>query len=264
MSKAPIYVVVVIYNKKCSESTTCQCLQGLSDIHVIIVDNSTNDYKNKEFAQSKQWIYINMNGNQGLSKAYNCAIEAIEDQNALICLFDDDSEVDNEYFRCLEEKAEQDPVAKVFLPLVYDDEGLLSPSIIEDLNVLKAGDLSQINSSNITGINSGMAIRRRVFNNYKYNEAYFLDYIDHAFLRDMKLLNNKISVMDVKMYHKILFENTDASVESVIKRMKIFKKDFRKFCGRTLKGFVFYFRHMYNLKKTLYARHNKCKKIFFA
>ena len=115
------------------------------------------------------------------------------------------------------------PEMKIFLALVYDALGLLSPSMINGLSERRASSIAEITQINITGINSGMAIRREVFCDYRYDERYFLDYIDHAFLRDLMNRNDHISGLDVSLLHQVFFETEEADIDSVCIRFNMFK-----------------------------------------
>lgn len=244
-----IFAVVVIYNREAGEAVTCQCLRHIKDIQVILTDNSTEANHNKQYAQENGWMYVGMQGNKGLPKAYNRSIKAIRERGSLVCLFDDDTEVEETYFSDLREKARSDAEAKVFLPQIYTSKGLLSPCIIGKVSVRYAENLDEVTDENMTAINSGMAIRTEVFDDYSYDEGYFLDYIDHAFIRDMKRLKYRILVLDAKLKHDIFFEDPNTDIESVIRRFKVFKKDFSRFCGRSLVNRLRYFKWIYNMKR---------------
>ena len=231
-----ICAVIVIYNKGCDESKAVQCLKNIEGIKMVIADNSTQEYRNGSRAGEQGWQYINMGGNKGLAKAYNRAIDDARDTDALICLFDDDAAVDRKYFESLEEAALREPGSKVFLPLVYDAHGLKSPCMIKGYAVKRVNSLSGIPPGGISGINNGMAIRKEVFESYRYDEGYFLDYIDHDFLRSMKRLGSRISVFDARLEHDMFFESGDGDLDGVAVRFSIFKRDFSRFCGRSLKG----------------------------
>jgi GT2 family glycosyltransferase len=265
MNNIEIYVLIVIYNKKCLDSVTCLCLKNIDNINIILVDNSTQDYQNKFFALKNEWIYISMNGNMGLSKAYNKGISVIKDHpNAIVCLFDDDTQVDQNYFEALKAKLLITPKSKIFLPYVYDETGLRSPCIIENFVAKKADNITMINSQNITAINSGMAIKMDVFTNYQYDENLFLDYIDHAFIRDMKFLKYKISIFDAILTHEMFFTSNTADITDIINRIKRFKKDFKRFCGKSFLGRRAYWTEMYKLKKHLFISYGQNIKIMFA
>jgi GT2 family glycosyltransferase len=144
MSEVTIYAVIVIYNKSCDESLTCQCFKHIQNVRLILVDNSTKEYPNEHLAADFAWRYISMGGNKGLEKAYNRAIEAVDDQAAMICLFDDDSEINQEYFDCLKTAAMNEPDTQVFLPLVYDNDGLMSPNIFDEVSVIRADKVEDL------------------------------------------------------------------------------------------------------------------------
>lgn len=244
-----IYCAVVIYNKQCSESTTCESISMLSDLKVIVIDNSTQSNDNKQYCTQKGWHYIDMGGNMGLAKAYNHAAEAINHRDAVLCLFDDDSVVAQGYFDGLRAALEQQPDKKIMMPLIYDKAGLMSPSTSDGFAIRRADNLEDLTQENISGVNSGMAIRREVFDSYRYDEGYFLDYIDHAFLRDMRRLGNKIGYFEADFKHEAMFESGEATVESVCRRFKLFKKDFRRYCGKSFQGKKNYYWELYRQKK---------------
>jgi len=257
----PIYALVVIYNKSCADSTSCQCLQDFKGINVIIADNSTVINDNKEYAESRGWKYVSMGGNKGLSKAYNRGIMLVDKPNAIVCLFDDDTEISSDYFDLLTAKAVQEPDTKIFLPCVYDEIGLLSPSIIDGLAVRRVSSVDIIMPEHINGINSGMAIRADVFENYYFDERYFLDYIDHAFLRDMKRMGHRISFFNARLKQSF-FDNSCVDIKSAINRFKIFRRDFKRFCGSSCEGRRFYYREIINRKKAMYLKYKKIKVLF--
>ena len=76
-----------------------------------------------------------------------------------------------------------------------------------------------------------MAVRRKVFDEYRYDERFFLDYIDHNFIRDMKKRNQRISITGAKLTHSAFFENTDDNFEAIAKRLRIFKMITRDFAA---------------------------------
>lgn len=64
-----VFVLIVIYNKHCSESVTCRGLLNIKDINVILYDNSVSDYKNRDFCKKYKWVFMGGEGNDGLSKS---------------------------------------------------------------------------------------------------------------------------------------------------------------------------------------------------
>ena len=227
--KKIFYVVVVIYNKFCKNSLTLKCLEKISGLGIVICDNSTISYKNSEYSRSRGYCYLDMQGNKGLAVAYNSAVELLKDKDGFVCLFDDDTFVSSDYFSKLKE-AILNSNADIYLPVICDSTGILSPSKINGVFVKRVKNIKILHQKNITGINSAMAISLKIFKEgYRYDENYFLDCIDHNFLRDMKRLNKKIGIINVKLMQNFS-GSTFVSKEANLKRFRIYKRDFREFC----------------------------------
>ena len=94
MGEIKYVAIIVVYNKTIEGSITCESLKKISNINVeiVIVDNSETDFHNDDLCKRLGYTYISMNGNKGLSKAYNVAIDST--QSDIIVLFDDDTNVD--------------------------------------------------------------------------------------------------------------------------------------------------------------------------
>ena len=73
MDKFIYYVSIVVYNKECKDSLTCKQLENIKcdNIRIIVVDNSTINNDNRLYCKTRNWEYISMHGNKGLSCAYN-------------------------------------------------------------------------------------------------------------------------------------------------------------------------------------------------
>ncbi len=219
------YAVVVIYNKDIEESKTLASIRDMG-FYIIVVDNSKNQ-KNESYCKKNNFHYIGNQKNIGLSKSYNKAIDYLSHKEGYICIFDDDSTVDKDYLFKL--KSSVHSGGTVYLPIIEDEVGLLSPSIIQDGVVTRAKNAADIPQSEITGINTGMAINLSFFKNYRYDENYFLDYIDHNFLRDVKASGGKIALLD-SMITPDFSDNGNMSKEAAKVRFRIFKNDFSLFC----------------------------------
>lgn len=225
-----IAVIVVVYNKSCDDSLTCQTLKGVDNVKVVIVDNSTKPFDNKSYCADMGWEYLSENKNIGLSKAYNKGIDYLAslDFCGYVCLFDDDSEFDKEYFEIVKGFITNDEKADILLPVIYSLNSIISPCRIlpnMQTNVFSSKEeaLSYI-GNDISGINSAMTIRFDVFKNYRYDENIFLDGIDHKFLSDMKSQGKKISVMDYVMKQNFS-GNEKPNLSSALNRFVIYVKD---------------------------------------
>lgn len=228
-----IKVLVVIYNESLSNSRTICSLGEDKSIEVLIADNSTKDFSNKAFADKHAYRYFNMGGNKGLSKAYNTVISSLEKNDDIICLFDDDTVICSGYFNELRAAAEEYKDIDIFVPIVKDKKGILSPCIIKEAECKRADQVEEIPQHGLSAINSGLAVRLKVFKEYKYDEKQFLDYIDHAFIRDVAQNDKKkVHILENTILEQS-FSGSEKSRPSDEKdRYNIFKKDFKYFCNK--------------------------------
>ena len=124
--------VVVMYNQECADSPACRCLQQVKTkkLQVVVFDNSTQPTENQKFCQEQGWTFLGGAGNQGISKAYNACIAHLLNQNynGPICLFDDDTHVDENYFSALSQAISQG-CASIFVPFIWAQGRLISPSV---------------------------------------------------------------------------------------------------------------------------------------
>lgn len=229
MDAINIYGIMVIYNKTLNGSKAYECLKGRG-IRLIVCDNSTVDNANAALAAVDGNDYISMNGNKGLSCAYNKGLEYIFQKyepapSDLICLFDDDTVISDDYFECIK-RARGD----ILLPVVTDGTGIMSPVLMKK-NVarrIKSRDaLFKAEPGLLSGINSAMAVRSRIYAEYRYNEEMFLDYIDHMFIMDMRKKGKHPEVIDVDIRQQ--FSAIDDSKEAAVARFALQKKDLQIF-----------------------------------
>ena len=259
MMNQKLYAVIVLYNKNYSESETYNTIKDTKDLQIIVCDNSTKEMGNAVLNEHGVW-YVDMQGNKGLSKAYNRAIALLQQKEATgyLCIFDDDTKIPSEYFSAIQDAAEKTD-ADVYLPLVFDVLGYMSPCKLEGYKARRIDELNEITKENISGINSGMAVNLRVFDNYRYDEMYFLDCIDHAFMREMKRRDKKIEVLEnVSLYQNFSFTSETTDKKAAKNRYNILKKDFSYFCSDSLKGRIYAFMVLmkYRIALLLFGRMN--------
>lgn len=235
-----IWAVIVIYNTKCPDSVTCRSLLDEKKKNVLVVDNSTSDMGNDCFCRAHGWDYISMGGNKGIAKAYNCALRRLKETAGTIVWLDDDTQINSSYFTKLNDALEQYKEYSIFLPIVNSEIGIMSPCFIKNQLVRPIKDIRKLSQETITGINAGMAVRAEIYRDYRYDERYMVDYVDHAFLRDMKQRNIKIKIIDAQLTQS--FSGRTDNKENSIIRFKIFKSDFRLFCSqRPADIFAYYY-----------------------
>lgn len=202
MGEIKYVAIIVVYNKTIEGSITCESLKKISNINVeiVIVDNSETDFHNDDLCKRLGYTYISMNGNKGLSKAYNVAIDST--QSDIIVLFDDDTNVDKRYFDVLSRAVNQHPEIDIFAPVVYGQDGVIySPNEFNFLRNHFIDDPTQkVSQEKFNAIASCLAIRRRVFENYKFDERLFVDQIDQYFFCEQRQLKRKFLKLDIEIY----------------------------------------------------------------
>jgi len=181
-----------------------------------------------------------MNGNAGLSKAYNRALEylrPIAKPNSLVMWLDDDTEVTREYVEMLQDEAEKETKCDIFMPVIIGQDGVFySPNeggFMKSKFMKKPND--EINMSKINGINSCLSVRYRVFNSYRYTEDLFMDLTDNQFFDDMRERNASIMIVRTVIHQKFFQRDYEANIDSVINRFRLRITDFMIYARK--KGF---------------------------
>ena len=248
-SMSDLHFIVVLYNKSCSDSVTCSYLlkQNSKGLHITIIDNSTKDYSNHSFCENNGWDYISMNGNAGLSRAYNMALEVLKTDSGYVIWCDDDSEFAENYVESvLKYINKYHENYRVFAPLVYAGDKIYSPDCIgKDGFIFRLKSIDDLDPERISAINSGLVVDLTVYQNYRYDTSMFLDYIDHDF--SLFCLKNgiKIKFMKHSVIHQNSFFEGTPSPEKLKMRRKIYKNDFLRFVKRNnlnmLKGYKKYY-----------------------
>lgn len=233
MQDNQIAAIVVVYNTFCGDSPTCRGLMECQDriSRIVIYDNSTADYSNREFCRERNWVYMGGEGNKGLSVAYNQSITRLLDDgfSGIVCLFDDDTHLESAYLDALA-KADWNR-HNIHVPVIYSAGMIISPCIFKK-NYASCGvfaDETQVHNytgDNLTAINSCMAMNISLFADYRYDENLFLDCIDHKFLRDMKAKGETVGLLDYRCNHEFS-GHAKPSKASALARFRIYVKDLR-------------------------------------
>ncbi len=223
MSKIKYTAIIVVYNKTIAGSITCKRLQNISgvDVEIVIVDNSEQNLHNDEICKTLGYNYISMNGNKGLSKAYNAAIE--NTKSDIIVLFDDDTNVNEKYFEVLDKAVSENTDADIFAPIVYGQDGVIySPN---EFNFLRNHFIDTpeqvVSQERFNAIASCLAIRRRVFEDYRFNEILFVDQIDQYFFCEQRKLGRKFVKLDVEIHQNFYQRGKTLDPESAWKRVRL-------------------------------------------
>ncbi|MCH4184185.1 MAG: glycosyltransferase [Eggerthellaceae bacterium] len=228
-----VSALIVLYNKSINDIVCLDTVQSSNHVvQIVVCDNSECVEENRRIAKVKGIDYLSMEGNKGLSKAYNAGITCCKGD--VICLFDDDSFVHPQYFDELDNLWSKKLDWDIALPLVMSGNSVLSPCYFNGFRSRtfdpKAVDAA---NDNINGINSGMAIKKYVYNIIQYNEKLFLDLVDHQFCIDAHNADFKIVFCEsMKLGQNYSFD-TNSLVQAKA-RMKVFEKDAKVFYSSSL------------------------------
>lgn len=223
MAGERITAAVVVYNKEISESITCQNIKNIDDsIDVFVLDNSTIANNNATYCKLNGIRYLSMNGNKGLSKAYNAAVDNSRASDVIV-LFDDDTEITAEYFDKLKIALEENPETDIFAPIIKGQDGVIySPN---EFNFLKNHFISspdQVVSQNaFNAIASCLAIRMRVFDDYRFNEKLFVDQVDQFFFCEQRSLGRKFGVIKVEILQHFYQRGATLTPEAGWRRLSL-------------------------------------------
>ena len=219
-----LYFAIVIYNKECEDSITINRLLEFNLENIIVVDNSSIDNKNATFCKNNNIDFINMNGNQGLSKAYNTVIKHLKGLSGYVMWLDDDTYITKEYIEnilSLITKRE----FNIIIPIVECQKKIISPLRKIGIKYIGIQSENYKNMKNIYAINSCLTVDLEIYKHIRYNEKLFLDNVDLDFFRKIRELDNiKIKIIKSSIEQKLfLMENTD--VKQFKKRYIIYLKD---------------------------------------
>lgn len=182
-----IGVVVVIYNKKCTESVSFAEVSGNGTVLAVLIDNSTDlqiQSFNRAACSNIGCEYISMDGNKGLAKAYNAAVGQIGSRIDYLMLLDDDTVVPEDVIPVLRKAIAQNTSADVLVPFVLDQSTLLSPCRRWSSLFFRLKKRPESFDGKMSAINSGLVIRIDQQNREKplFDDKMFLDCIDHDFI----------------------------------------------------------------------------------
>ncbi len=222
-------IVVVIYETSLENSSTLQSLFKIQ-AHtpdfpdILVYDNSFKNKYNEKYSENITY-YKHDVANTGVGGAYNHAAKLAKSINKpWLILFDQDTEINDDYFRELQTSFKAFPDKKLFCPAVRANNKIISPAYYFayrafSVNKPKAGILK---SSNFTLINSGLVIKLSELEKVGgYDNELPLDYSDHYFFWKYKKRNRNFVVISCENAHN-LSSNSDYAFEAVYKRFKIY------------------------------------------
>ena len=176
-----------------------------------------------------------MQGNSGLSKAYNKVLDYLKEQDGIVIWFDDDTDITQEYFDMLDKEAKIKKEVSIFVPIIRGQDGKYwSPNRARFFKNKQLNDIkNEIDDKVFNAINSCTAVRLNIYKDYRYDEKLFLDQVDHNFFYDMRKNNVKFCKMETIINHNFSMKNTLTSIENLKKRYEIMIPDFLVYSSKT-------------------------------
>lgn len=236
------------------------CLEYIDSFdQVYIMDNSENiDLSMEDFFKSPGFKYIKMNGNEGLSKAFNMVLEE-ESINSIeyLCTLDQDSVFSAEDIGCM----------KQFIGTLSKQNnkvGIVAPVIDYGWGVIKTVGFEKRERVITSGSFLNLNVIRK--NNIRYDEKYFIDKFEIDFCRQLRLKGYDIIVyFGAKLIQQLGEAGSKKhSSHSALRHYYLFRNrfyfnhKFYKWSKRYLLNFLQTGRHCCSI--ILYES-NKCEKI---
>lgn len=217
-------IIIVVYNKEIQASIACCSLleMGLSNLDILIVDNSDIKTNNEDYCCKNKIRYLNMGGNAGLSKAYNRAIDASMSSDIYVFM-DDDTEITPQYFSALAIALKQNPETDIFAPIVFGQDGVIySPNEFRFLkNRFKSCIEDKVQTEKFNAIASCLAVRARVFSAYRFDESLFVDQVDQYFFCQQRKLKTRCMELEVVIQQNFYQRGETLSAQAGWSRLKL-------------------------------------------
>lgn len=226
-------VLTVLYNQSLDEVSCIEAAMGSDAVcQVIACDNSTETNDNSKIAQKLGVDFVDMGGNKGLPAAYNAGVARCTGE--VVCIFDDDTVVGQSYFQAISDLWDSDDRWDIALPLVIAGDQILSPCKFDGYRARSFSNPEQIrDGAKLSGINSGMAVKRRVYDVVCYDEGLFLDLVDHQFISSARNAGFNVTYLEGPVLRQDFSLATD-SANAAARRFSIFERDAKHFYSGTL------------------------------
>lgn len=229
---------IVCFREKFWETCSFKTLKASAkksnkQISVFIFDNTDlknwNIYVEYDPKEPLQINYIHNSSNPGIAVAYNTIARYAKDNNYSYLVFlDQDTELPlnffSEYLKISEKKPE------IAIPLIYENEKLLSPSIYKNYRNSFYNTIKQVKIK-VEGnscINSGLMIRTDFFFEVGgYDETLRLDFCDHEFISRVSKFTDFLTIIPIKLEQN--FSTNTNPLDKALFRYSLFIIDIKTF-----------------------------------
>lgn len=250
-----ISIITVLYNQELTGGACWKTLlrpvlaeaasegadAGKTELQVVAADNSTDPgirEKNRGLAGEQGIVYLDMQGNQGLPKAYNRAVDTVSDTDTdhWIVLADQDTSFSSYYLSVLMQEAESTDAAVLF-PIVKAGEDLLSPCRKKGERFVPylPADTEKETWDSAFFINTGLAMKLNLFTaqGIRYDERIFLDFADFDLIHQIRSRTDAVFRQLSGVVLEQAFSGTEArTAEQDLERFRHFSQDGCVFYGK--------------------------------
>jgi len=254
-----LYLITVLYNRSVKEIRSLAVLLSFLRYHqeaeVFLVDNSTDEEimaANAALTQSAKEKfsgrvhYVQVGYNAGLSRAYNLALEKIEDEDDFwVMLADDDTLFSRDYlesaYRVIRNNLKG---LKVLCGVVETGKNWISPRSMHTSWMAFSFWLRRPKPGiyrNLNPINSGLFLEGKTLRSIGgFDERLFLDQVDFLLMDRLRAAGvDRVGVTGGKILQSFSGDGGVADAQKARARWEIFKKDFRMYCELTGKSRVY-------------------------
>lgn len=222
--------VIILYRRALDETATFKSLiERFPDVQLFVYDNSPCSQQVNRCCTK----YVHDPQNHGLSVAYNTAAKfAREEGFEWIVLLDQDTNFLNISIDDYKDAIANHSEIKMFAPKVRCGNKYMSPvKVWQHMAVLQESVPSGIIPlRKYTPINSGLCVNvDAMMECGGYNEAVFLDYSDHEFIRRFRKFYSNAFIIDKEIHQNFSVVSDDR--ESTINRYGLYCRSIRE-CER--------------------------------
>lgn len=204
-------IIIVLYEQILVDSKTYQSLnryletyKNVEDIQLLIFDNSIK-LVNKISQSDISYTYIKNEGNIGLAKSYNQALEQANISNSeWLLLLDQDTELTKEYFDTIFNSKKILSNVVACIPQIVCNNKIISPILSGGLPKLQDELMEPGSYKGLMAVNSGSLLKVSFLNEIGgFNEKFSLDYLDHWLYYEINKRKKLIQVLDVSIKHDL-------------------------------------------------------------
>lgn len=231
-------LLVTLYNQRVYESKTissfvANCFLYHSRVHLYIWDNSTDidvrvENSKTDFGDIK-FTYYQSKENTPLSIVYNTVIDRCN-QSQVLFNFDQDSLIEESYFKVFYDTIKTYPTVGLFCPIIYYGNRCVSPGRMGYFKNYYFESLSPglVSSKGIMAITSGIALNLSLIREYsiRYDENLNLYGVDMKFCIDYSQKQDSIVIMNYCLKHDLsCFDKSERANTKLFRLKNSFRAD---------------------------------------